>query len=326
MKNLFSILIIILVLASCGNTKKVVSTPNNTIESDSPMIVDDKITVSKGRVIAETAPLSMKTETPTLPESSEMPASPIEIMEESDADLEYPDEVEELENETDYDDGIQLISKDTPGNHDAWNTLLVENVSADGIVNYAGLKKNRKALLDYINTLGETLPEESWSQEEKLSYWMNAYNAMTVDLILRNQPLESIKDINKPWEQRYWKLGEKYYNLDEIEHQILRKMGDARIHFGINCASFSCPPLLNEAFTPSKVDAQLDKVARKFINDTSRNRISENSVEISKIFDWFAKDFKRNGSIVDYLNQYSTIKISEGAKVRYMDYDWALNK
>lgn len=154
---------------------------------------------------------------------------------------------------------------------------------------------------------------------------MNAYNAMTIDLILRHQPLESIKDIKKPWDQRFWKLGDKYYNLDEIEHKILRKMSDPRIHFGINCASFSCPPLLNEAFTAEKVDSQLDMLARKFINDSKRNTITADRVEISKIFDWFAKDFKTDGSVINYLNKYSETKILSDAKVRYMDYDWSLN-
>ncbi|EDM44241.1 hypothetical protein SCB49_04410 [unidentified eubacterium SCB49] len=210
--------------------------------------------------------------------------------------------------------------------HKSFNTLLKNNVSSTGNVNYAGLEKNRATLLSYIALLAENVPNTTWTKNETLAYWMNAYNALTIDLILQNQPLESIKDIKNPWEQSLWKLGDKYYNLEEIEHKILRKMGDPRIHFGINCASFSCPPLLNEAFVPSKVDSQLNLVAKRFINDKNRNLISENEIQISKIFSWFSKDFKENGSIIDYLNKYSIIKISEDAKVRYMDYDWALNK
>ena len=102
-------------------------------------------------------------------------------------------------------------------------------------------------------------------------------------------------------------------------------MNDPRIHFGINCASFSCPPLLNEAFTSNKVDSQLDELSRKFINDTRRNSISENNIRVSKIFTWFSKDFKKNGSLIDFLNQYSNTPISSKAKLRYQDYNWDLN-
>lgn len=210
-------------------------------------------------------------------------------------------------------------------NHGSFGALLKDNVSKDGVVNYTGFIKNKKALRAYITSLGEEMPTNDWAKEDKLAYWMNAYNAMTVDLILRNLPLKSIKDIDKPWNQRLWKLGDKWYNLDEIEHQILRKMDDPRIHFGINCASFSCPPLLNEAFTSQKVDFQLEKLAKNFVNDTQRNSISENSVKVSKIFNWFAKDFKKNGTLIDFLNKYAATPINSKAKVRYKDYNWDLN-
>lgn len=210
--------------------------------------------------------------------------------------------------------------------HTTFNQILTTHVSPQGNVNYDGIKSNWSKLRSYIALLGEHLPEDSWSQEEKLSYWMNAYNAMTVDLILRNYPLESIKDIKDPWDQRFWKLGDKWYNLNQIEHEILRKMGDARIHFGINCASFSCPPLLNAAFTPEKVDAQLDALARDFVNDSARNTITATRVDVSKIFTWFAKDFKTDGSLIDFLNKYAAAPIADNAKVRYRDYDWSLNK
>ena len=211
-------------------------------------------------------------------------------------------------------------------NHSAWNQLLTKHVTIDGRVNYEGFRNDKGILRDYLTSLGANMPSESWAREDKLAYWMNAYNAMTVDLIVRNLPIESIKEIDKPWNQRLWKLGDKWYNLDEIEHQILRKMGDARIHFGINCASFSCPPLLNSAFTSENVEKQLDGVARTFVNDTKRNQISENNIKISKIFSWFAKDFKTDGSLIDFLNRYSETTINSKARKSYMDYDWTLNK
>ncbi len=211
-------------------------------------------------------------------------------------------------------------------NHEAFNALLIANVSETGIVNYKGFVQNKKLLEDYISSLGESLPTETWTKEDKLAYWMNAYNAMTIDLIIRNYPIKSIKDLKKPWDQRLWKLGEKWYNLNEIEHQILRKMNEPRIHFGINCASFSCPPLLNAAFNASEVDAQLDKVAIRFINDPQRNSISKMNIEISEIFSWFAKDFKKDGSLIGFLNKYSKVQIHPKARKKYKKYDWTLNE
>ncbi|MGY8885511.1 MAG: DUF547 domain-containing protein [Flavobacteriales bacterium] len=211
-------------------------------------------------------------------------------------------------------------------NHEAFNALLVAHVSETGIVNYKGFVENKKLLEDYIALLGESLPTETWTIEDKLAYWMNAYNAMTIDLIVKNYPIKSIKDLDKPWSQRLWKLGDTWYNLNEIEHQILRKMNEPRIHFGINCASFSCPPLLNEAFVASKVDAQLNTLAIRFINDSQRNTISKTTVEISEIFSWFAKDFKKNGALFEFLNNYSKVQIDPKAKKKFKKYDWTLNE
>lgn len=210
-------------------------------------------------------------------------------------------------------------------NHSVWNDLVTHYVSSDGRVNYDGFRKSKGILRDYIESLGANMPANHWTQEDKLAYWMNAYNAMTVDLILRNLPLESIKDIDKPWNQRLWKLGDKWYNLDEIEHKILRKMDDPRIHFGINCASFSCPTLYDKAFTSAEVNSQLDLLTKRFINDPKRNTITPNSIKISKIFSWFSSDFKTQGTLIDFLNTYSNTTIQSNAKTRYKDYDWRLN-
>jgi ribosomal protein S18 len=209
---------------------------------------------------------------------------------------------------------------------DRWNNLLQSYVSENGKVNYRGFKTNWEDLRSYIKSLSRNIPNETNSKEEKLAYWINAYNAMTIDLILRNYPLKSIKDIKDPWEQRLWKLENKWYNLNEIEHQVLRKMNEPRIHFAIVCASYSCPKLQNETFTAADLDSQLTSVTIAFLNDPERNSISENSLELSKIFQWFAKDFKQNGSLINFLNQYSDIKISDKAKKSFKDYNWALNE
>lgn len=210
--------------------------------------------------------------------------------------------------------------------HSSFDHIIKKHVTKDGRVDYAGIKKD-KALLDaYLQLIKVNAPNDSWSKNEKFAYYMNAYNAMTLDLIINNYPTESIKDLKDPWGQGNWKIGDKTVTLEEIEHKILRKMDEPRIHFGINCASFSCPPLPNQAFTAQKVQSQMEELAIQFVNDPKRNKISINAVEISKIFKWFSEDFTNDGTIIDYLNKYSTIKIDKDARVRYMDYDWNLNK
>jgi hypothetical protein len=215
---------------------------------------------------------------------------------------------------------------DADFNHNIWNGLLQKYVTKDGHVNYKGFKTDNDKLQEYIQVLAHNVPNSAWSKQEKLAYWINAYNALTVDLILKNYPVKSIKDIKNPWGQELWKLGNKAYSLEEIEHEILRKMNEPRIHFAIVCASYSCPKLLNQAYTPKKLDSQLTNAAKGFLADSKRNEISENHIEISKIFDWFTKDFTKNGSLIDFLNQYSAVKISPNAKIRYKNYNWALNE
>ncbi|OBX25231.1 hypothetical protein A9996_10910 [Gelidibacter algens] len=210
--------------------------------------------------------------------------------------------------------------------HKQWNDLVQKHVSDKGHVDYKGFKKDEGALQSYLNDLAENLPQKTWSKNAVLAYWINAYNVYTVKLILDNYPVKSIKEIKDPWGKKFFTLGNKKYSLEEIEHEILRKMNEPRIHFAINCASFSCPNLSNQAFTAENMEQQLDAAAKHFVNDTSKNSISKDSVEISKIFDWFSGDFKKQGTIIDFLNTYSTIKIDINAKVKYKSYNWNLNE
>jgi len=213
-----------------------------------------------------------------------------------------------------------------PPSHSVWNDLLMKHVSPDGTVNYKGFKADYPKLLNYVGILGESSPNDSWSKQETLAYWINAYNALTIDLIIRYYPVNSIRDIDDPWKQRLWKKDGRWCTLDEIEHDILREMNEPRIHFAIVCASYSCPKLLNEAYIPSKLEEQLSQATRTFLEDPKRNSISENKLELSKIFKWFSKDFKQQGNLVEFLNSYVDVKISSDAKIDYKDYDWALNE
>jgi hypothetical protein len=211
-----------------------------------------------------------------------------------------------------------------------FNDLLQKNVTEDGIVDYKSLKENEAKLDNYITYLEKTSPEKSWSENKQKAFWINAYNAYTVKLILENYPLKSIMNIKKKgkdaWNIPFAKVGNKTYTLNHIEHEILRKnFNDPRIHVGVNCASGSCPQLGNFAFTEQNYETKTNKLMKKFINDTSRNKISKKKVQISSIFDWFKGDFTKNGSVIDYLNKYSDIKISSKTKISYLKYDWTLN-
>ncbi|MDI1322368.1 MAG: DUF547 domain-containing protein [Algoriphagus sp.] len=225
----------------------------------------------------------------------------------------------------------------TPPNHQAWDQLLKANVSPSGIVNYNGFIKEKAKLEQYLKLISENAPDrKTWSKQDQLAYWINAYNAFTVKLIVDNYPVKSIRDlgpelkiplIKDVWHYKFFKIGGVESSLDEIEHSILRKeFEEPRIHFAINCASVSCPPLLNEAFIASKLEAQLDKVARGFINDSSRNKITADNAQISALFSWFKGDFTKKGSLIDFLNLYSKVKIKSTAKISHLDYNWNLNE
>lgn len=234
--------------------------------------------------------------------------------------------------------GSDLGQKNSsPPDHQIFDELLKKHVSKDGIVNYKGFIEDREKFEKYLDLLSNNAPDrDTWSKEEQLAYWINVYNAFTVKLIIDNYPVASIQDlhpkvkiplVNTVWHIKFFKIGGEEANLDEIEHKILRKEFDEpRIHFAINCASFSCPPLLNEAFVPGKLEEQLNRVAKSFINDPKRNLIRQNDAELSQIFSWFKGDFTKKGSLIDYINQYSSVKIKSNAKISYLKYDWTLNE
>lgn len=211
--------------------------------------------------------------------------------------------------------------------HSLWNELLNKHVDTHGNVDYKGFLNDRDELKKYLDHLSQNPPGKNESKNEQLAYYINAYNAFTVELILKNYPVKSIKDIRNPWGQNFIKLGNETLSLNDIEHTILRKMNEPRIHFAINCASVSCPKLYNKAFTANNLDAQLDKVTREFIN-SPENNISENELELSKIFKWYKKDYLFNGirSLAHFVSQYTDVTINPNARVRFLDYNWDLNE
>lgn len=297
MKNSI-VLILIVLFSSCCNAKKVAQDTTKPIQES---------TVLEEQAVAEIKTDDLVLKENTIQETETIKAKDTIIQKEFN----------------------QILTKTEHSNiHFLWNELLQKHVSDNGNVNYKSVKTDHKKLLEYIHILAllKSKPEfDSISKNEKLAYWINAYNALTIDLIIKNYPVKSIKDTKDPWGQKLWELGDKWYSLEDIEHEILRKMDEPRIHFAIVCASYSCPKLQNTAFTPSSLETQLTAATKQFLSDTKRNEIKENSLKLSKIFKWFDKDFEQNGSLIDFLNKYTDITISAKAKISYKDYNWDLN-
>ncbi len=221
--------------------------------------------------------------------------------------------------------------------HKAFDELLQKYVNDNGLVNYKGLKSERPKLKSYLSMIESNAPQKSWTKDEELTYWINAYNAFTLDLILEHYPVQSIKDIgssikipfvNTPWDIKFINIGDREYDLNNLEHGIIRKKFDEpRIHFALVCAAVSCPKLQNRAYMPEKLDEQLTKAAKEFLADTGKNEFkSEKKAVLSKLFNWYGGDFNNDGTLIEYINQYSPIKLVKGAKIDWQDYNWALNE
>jgi len=212
-------------------------------------------------------------------------------------------------------------------NHAQWTKLLQKHVDGEGLVDYKGFQKDEKMLDTYLDMLASNNPNNDWSVQELLAFYINLYNAQTVKLIIENYPTKSIKDLDGPWTKGRASVAGRELSLGGIENGILRKMNEPRIHFAINCASISCPKLLDEAYTAAKINEQLDVVTKSFING-NKNDIKENEAQISSIFTFYPNDWKVNGKVnlTAYINQYSNVKLNPNANITYTDYDWGLNE
>lgn len=216
-----------------------------------------------------------------------------------------------------------------------YETLLKSHIHAG---EKQGIKGN---LVDYkswsadpnhanaMRHIAEVKPE-SLSGKEAMAFWINVYNLLTIDLIIQQNERDSIKKIGgiigNAWKDYHWNIGGRQYSLDEIEHGILRKMGDPRIHMAINCASLSCPDLRAEAYSADKLDQQLDEQVKRFLsNDQKGIRVTDAGIEVSKIFDWFEEDFKAGGGVAVFIKQYSTSVPKDASVAGYFDYNWKLN-
>ncbi|WP_131458228.1 DUF547 domain-containing protein [Jiulongibacter sediminis] len=251
---------------------------------------------------------------------------------------------EKTENQTEQPAGeeskaVNIEEKEEGGyaRESAWDELLKDHVDDKGMVDYGGMKKDREKLEGYLKEISANGPAKNWSKDEKMAYWINAYNAFTIKLILDNEGVSSIKDIgpaaqipfvNTPWDIKFIEIEGKKYDLNNIEHGILRKdfKKDPRYHFALVCAAKSCPRLRNEAYTAKKLDKQLEEEAEVFLNNEEKNIINNNEVKISPLFKWYSKDFERKMGIAEWINTYSDDKVDKKMdKFSYTDYSWELN-
>ncbi|MFT5185594.1 MAG: hypothetical protein ACI84C_002742 [Flavobacteriales bacterium] len=237
-----------------------------------------------------------------------------EVIEEVKEEIEIIKEDPLVEDEQ-RDDGASMM----------WDNLLVKYVSADGTVDYKELKADASFAL-CLSTFQMSHPDEKWAPKKEKCFWINVYNAFTVKLILDNYPLKSITDLKDPWDKKFIKLKGNTYSLNQIEHEILRpKFKDPRIHFAVNCASFSCPKLLNHAFMPMSLDNMLTQMTKDFLNDPKRNVITKEKGEVSQLFDWYKEDFTKNGDLIVFINLYSKVIMDPDAEIVFMEYNWELN-
>ena len=240
--------------------------------------------------------------------------------------------------------------------HAAWDALLKKHVvlisnGNASQVDYAGFKAERAALKAYLDSLSAVAETDyrRWNKNQQLAFLINAYNAFTVELILSRYPdLKSIKDlgslVQSPWKNRFFTLLGQERSLDDVEHGMIRAPGafdEPRIHAAVNCASVGCPMLRDEAFAADRLDGQLEDNMRRFLADRDRNRFdaASRTLSVSKIFDWYQGDFEKghqgfnslDATFARYADALGDTPQAQGAirkgglKIRYLDYDWALN-
>ena len=218
--------------------------------------------------------------------------------------------------------------------HGIYAELLAKYVR-DGWVSYAGFKAEEARLDQYLKVLEQVDPE-GLPRDEQFAFYINAYNAWTIKLILTGYPgVKSIKDLGSflqsPWKKEFVRIHGKTLSLDDIEHSILRpRFKDPRVHFAIVCASKGCPPLISEPYRGAALDAQLTRVTSDFLNRPENSRLEGDTLRVSSIFKWFAEDF--NKDVVGFYLRFAQGELKQKLEarrdridVKYLDYDWSLN-
>lgn len=218
--------------------------------------------------------------------------------------------------------------------HSEWQRVLNKNLVQQGsntLFDYAHMSRSdRQALLHYVNTLTKLDPRQ-FNKSEQFAYWVNLYNAATVQLILDNYPTASITKLGGlfsfgPWDQNIITINDQELSLNDIEHRILRPIWqDKRIHYAVNCASLGCPNLSTKAFTANNTQTLLKQAELDFINSSKGVNIDGEQLELSSIYDWYAVDFGGKQGVLEYLSRFKP-EIQQTNKKPSYQYNWALNQ
>lgn len=218
--------------------------------------------------------------------------------------------------------------------HQAWQSFLDQYLVTEGentLVRYVRVSSNDKqALKTYISDLARIDPRQL-NRAEQYAYWVNLYNAITVDLILDEYPVRSITKLGGlfsfgPWGDEVITITGQALTLNNIEHRILRPIwNDPRTHYAVNCASLGCPNLQTQAFTADNTEALLESAANAFVNSSKGARISGNTITLSSIYEWFEADFVQDGGALKHMAKYRPELAKFDGKIKY-DYDWDLNQ
>ena len=230
----------------------------------------------------------------------------------------------------------QQPAEGTVFSHDLFDQVLQEHVDENGRVNYTKLKANPEKLEAYLDLLAVAKPTK-WSYNEQLTFWINAYNAIVIKGVIDHYPTTSVRRV-KLFRGFFYRLkfqvAGKTYTPNQIEHGILREeFPDPRVHFAIVCASFSCPPIGNRAFSAETIEERLETLTFNFISNPEQVRIdrTKRRLYLSKIFKWYDDDFKEGyEGVTDFLADYlppEDAEFLESADVefQYLNYDWTLN-
>ncbi|MDQ7785364.1 MAG: DUF547 domain-containing protein [Desulfomonilaceae bacterium] len=256
----------------------------------------------------------------------------------------------------------QVAAENTDFPYIVYGTVLQTYVDDEGMVNYRGLKENRKPLDEFTESMSRLDPKayDAWADTDKIAFWINAYNALTLKAIIDHYPIKasffksfvypanSIRQIPGVWDKITFSVMGRDVTLDGIEHEILRsEFNEPRIHVALVCAAMGCPPLRKEPYVGPQLDAQLDDQSAKFVKDPDKFRIdrTDNKVYLSSIFDWFGEDFvktygvtkdfsgfsEKQKAVLNFLSRYvepaEKAYLVEGSfSIEYLKYDWSLNE
>ncbi|MDA7915713.1 DUF547 domain-containing protein [Verrucomicrobia bacterium] len=221
--------------------------------------------------------------------------------------------------------------------HAKFTSILVGHVENER-VNYRKLKAAPEKLTAYLDSLASVMrPEfEGWEESQQIAFMVNLYNATTLKLIADHYPVKSIKKIgglfSGPWDQKVVRLFGREFDLNHVEHGVLRKeYEEPRIHFALVCGAKGCPPLRIEAYRGADLEEQLNDQGRKFFSQRNKNKVDKvkRTIYLSPIFKWFNGDFeKKSGGIREFVGPYLVgVDLTKGDwRIRYTDYDWSLNE